>query len=276
VPLHFQVPLWKTFPRKEAKNNYPSKRGPGMSKPKNNSVKSQGGDPFTRWLVIGMVTLVVVVGAVFSLTSENKAKDAAFTALDSFQSLGAVPASVDSAAGDGIVFNPGLPTKIDIFEDFQCPVCKMFEEPIGGYLTSLITEKKAQVTYHPLSFLGNGREDDESIAASNAAYCAVDEDKFLDFHKALMDVQSQVENSGFLNSENLITIGKKIGITSSTFADCVTNKSKLINVVAATESMNRYGVRGTPTTLINGKVWERQSPGFDLNEFRAAVEAAAK
>jgi hypothetical protein len=99
-----------------------------MSKPKKNSVKSQGGDPFTRWLVIGMVTLVVVVGAVFSLTSENKAKDAAFTALDSFQSLGAVPASVDSAAGDGIVFNPGLPTKIDIFEDFQCPVCKMFEE----------------------------------------------------------------------------------------------------------------------------------------------------
>jgi len=247
-----------------------------MSKPKNNSVKSQGGDPFTRWLVIGMVTLVVVVGAVFSLTSENKAKNAAFTALDSFQSLGTLPATVDPAEGDGIVFNQGLPTKIDIFEDFQCPVCKLFEDPIGGYLNSLVTEKKAQVTYHPLSFLGDGTKDDESIAASNAAYCAVDEDKFLDFHKALYDVQSQVENSGFLNSENLIKIGEKIGISSTSFADCVTNKSKLVNVVAATESMNRYGVRGTPTTLINGKVWERQSPGFDVNEFKAAVEAAAK
>ena len=247
-----------------------------MSKPKNNSVKSQGGDPFTRWLVIGMVTLVVVVGAVFSLTSENKAKNAAFTALDSFQSLGTQPATVDPAEGDGIVFNQGLPTKIDIFEDFQCPVCKLFEDPIGGYLNSLVTEKKAQVTYHPLSFLGDGTKDDESIAASNAAYCAVDEDKFLDFHKALYDVQSQVENSGFLNSENLIKIGEKIGISSTSFADCVTNKSKLVNVVAATESMNRYGVRGTPTTLINGKVWERQSPGFDVNEFKAAVEAAAK
>lgn len=247
-----------------------------MSKSKKNSVKSQGGDPFTRWIVIGMVTLVVVVGAVFSLSSENKAKDAAFTALNSFQSLGSIPATVDSAEGDGIVFNQGLPLKIDIFEDFQCPICKLFEEPIGGYLTSLITEKKAQVTYHPLSFLGNGTKDDESIAASNAAYCAVDEDKFLDFHKALMDVQSQVENSGFLNTENLLTIGEKIGITSTTFTDCVTNKSKLVNVVAATESMARYGVKGTPTTLINGKLWERQSPGFDVNEFKAAVEAAAK
>ena len=247
-----------------------------MSKPKKNSVKSQGGDPFTRWLVIGMVTLVVVVGAVFSLTSENKAKDAAFTALDSFQSYGTLPGKVDSAAGDGIVFNAGLPTKIDVFEDFQCPICKLFEDPIGGYLTSLITENKAQVTYHPLSFLGNGTKDDESIAASNAAYCAVDEDKFLDYHKALYDVQSQVENSGFINTENLLTIGKKIGINSTTFTDCVTNKSKLVNVVAATESMQRYGVQGTPTTLINGKLWERQSPGFDVNEFQAAVEAAAK
>ena len=104
----------------------------------------------------------------------------------------------------------------------------------------------------------------------------MDEDKFLDFHKALYDVQSQVENSGFLSSENLITIGKKIGITSSTFADCVTNRPKLVNVVAATESMDRSGVKGTPTTFINGKLWERQSPGFDVNEFKAAVEAAAK
>ena len=247
-----------------------------MSKPKKNSVKSQGGDPFTRWLVIGMVTLVVAVGAFFSLTSENKAKNAAFVALDSFQSYGKLPGTVDSTAGDGVVFNAGLATKIDVFEDFQCPICKLFEDPIGGYLTSLITEKKAQVTYHPLSFLGNGTKDDESIAASNAAYCAADEDKFLDFHKALYDVQSQVENSGFLNTENLLTIGKKIGITSTTFTDCVTNKSKLVNVVAATESMARYGVKGTPTTLINGKLWERQSPGFDVNEFKAAVEAAAK
>jgi protein-disulfide isomerase len=247
-----------------------------MSKPQKNSVKSQGGDPFTRWLVIGMVTLVVVVGAVFSLSSENKAKDAAFVALDSFQSLGTLPASVDPAEGDGIVFNQGLPTKIDIFEDFQCPVCKLFEAPIGGYLNSLVKEKKAQVTYHPLSFLGNGTKDDESIAASNAAYCAVDEAKFLDFHKALYDVQSQVENSGFLSTENLLTIGKKIGITSKSFTDCVTKKSKLVSVVAATESMQRYGVNGTPTTLINGKIWERKSPGFDLNEFKAAVEAAAK
>lgn len=245
-----------------------------MSKAKKNSVKTQSGDPFTRWLVIGMVTLVVAVGAFFSLTSENKESTVSLAALDSFSPIGEFEAAVDPAQGDGIVFNAGLPLKINVFEDFQCPSCKFFEDPIGPYLTSLITEKKAEVVYHPLSFLGNGQKDDESIAASNAAYCSVDEGKFLDFHKALYDVQSTVKNSGFLNDKNLIAIGEKVGISSQKFSDCITNKSKLVNVVASTDSMNRYGVLGTPTTLINGKVWERQSPNFDLNEFRTAVEAA--
>jgi protein-disulfide isomerase len=247
-----------------------------MSKAKKNSVKTQSGDPFTRWLVVGMVALVVAVGAFFFFTTENKESNASLIALDNFSPIGDYEAVVDPAQGDGIVFNAGLPLKINVFEDFQCPSCKFFEDPIGPYLTSLITEKKAEVVYHPLSFLGNGQKEDESIAASNAAYCAVDEGKFLDFHKALYDVQSTVQNSGFLNDKNLIAIGKKVGISSQGFSDCITNKSKLVNVAASTDSMTRYGVRGTPTTLINGKVWERQSPNFDLNEFKTAVEAAIK
>jgi protein-disulfide isomerase len=246
-----------------------------MSKAKN-SVKTQSGDPFTRWLVVGMVALVVAVGAFFFFTTENKESNASLVALDNFSPIGEFEAVVDPAQGDGIVFNAGLPLKINVFEDFQCPSCKFFEDPIGPYLTSLITEKKAEVVYHPLSFLGNGQKEDESIAASNAAYCAVDEGKFLDFHKALYDVQSTVQNSGFLNDKNLIAIGKKVGISSQGFSDCITNKSKLVNVAASTDSMTRYEVRGTPTTFINGKLWERQSPGFDLNEFKAAVEAAIK
>jgi protein-disulfide isomerase len=247
-----------------------------MSKAKKNSVKTQSGDPFTRWLVVGMVALVVAVGAFFFFTTENKESNASLVALDNFSPIGEFEAVVDPAQGDGIVFNAGLPLKINVFEDFQCPSCKFFEDPIGPYLTSLITEKKAEVVYHPLSFLGNGQKEDESIAASNAAYCAVDEGKFLDFHKALYDVQSTVQNSGFLNDKNLIAIGKKVGISSQGFSDCITNKSKLVNVAASTDSMTRYEVRGTPTTFINGKLWERQSPGFDLNEFKAAVEAAIK
>lgn len=114
-----------------------------MSKAKKNSVKAQSGDPFTRWLVVGMVALVVAVGAFFFFTTENKESNASLAALDSFTPIGEFEAAVDPAQGDGIVFNAGLPLKINVFEDFQCPICKLFEDPIGPYLTSLITEKES-------------------------------------------------------------------------------------------------------------------------------------
>jgi protein-disulfide isomerase len=110
-----------------------------MSKAKKNSVKTQSGDPFTRWLVVGMVTLVVAVGAFFFFTTENKESNASLVALDNFSPIGEFEAVVDPAQGDGIVFNAGLPLKINVFEDFQCPSCNFFEDPIGPYLTSLIT-----------------------------------------------------------------------------------------------------------------------------------------
>ena len=38
--------------------------------------------------------------------------------------------------------------------------------------------------------------------------------------------------------------------------------------------MSKFGVQGTPTVFINGKLWERTQNAFSLDEFRAAVEGA--
>jgi protein-disulfide isomerase len=37
--------------------------------------------------------------------------------------------------------------------------------------------------------------------------------------------------------------------------------------------MGKFGVQGTPTVFINGKVWKPTSGDFNLDEFRSAVEA---
>jgi protein-disulfide isomerase len=127
-----------------------------------------GKDNVTRNLVIGMVALVVAVGAIFTVVS-NKSNESA-----------ALPSSVSTADGYGITFNADLTGKpvIDIWEDFQCPICQRFEALNGKYIEELITSKSAKVIYHPLSFIGS-----ESVAMANAAACAADEDKFLGMHK---------------------------------------------------------------------------------------------
>lgn len=226
-------------------------------------------DNTTRWIVIAMVSLVVVTGVVFSLFGQSSKESASIAALDGYTLKPAVTSTIDPNNGSAITFDNGAVTTIDVWEDPQCPVCKYFADANGDYLDSLIREKKATVRYHVLSFLG-----DESVRAANASFCAADEGQYLDFHKALYSVQSELENSGFWSNETLVEIGKKIGITSTRFENCVTKGEKVDLVQANSDSMSKYGVQGTPTVFINGKLWERTQNAFVLEEFKAAVEGA--
>ena len=229
---------------------------------------AKSADNTTRWIVVAMVSLVVVTGIVFSLFSQNNKETVSLAGLDGVQLQPAVTSTIDTANGSAITFDNGAATTIDVWEDSQCPVCKLFADANGPYLESLVREKKANVRYHMLSFLG-----DESARAANAAFCAADEGQFLDFHKAIYTIQSPVENSGFWSNETLVKIGKKIGITSTTFEDCVTKGEKVDLVQANSDSMSKFGVQGTPTVFINGKKWERTQNAFIPQEFKAAVEA---
>ena len=229
---------------------------------------AKSADNTTRWIVVAMVALVVVTGIVFSLFGQSEKTTASLSGLDGIKLQPAVTSTIDTANGSAISFDNGAATTIDVWEDSQCPVCKLFADANGQYLDSLIREKKANVRYHILSFLG-----DESVRAANASFCAAAEGQYLDFHKAIYAVQSAVENSGFWSNETLVEMGKKIGITSTKFEDCVTKGSKVDLVQANSESMSKFGVQGTPTVFINGKKWERTQNAFVLDEFKAAVEA---
>ena len=229
---------------------------------------AKSADNTTRWIVIAMVALVIVTGVVFSLFSQNSKVTASLSGLDGMTLKPAITSTIDATNGSSISYENGAATTIDVWEDPQCPVCKLFADANGQYLDSLVREKKANVRYHVLSFLG-----DESVRAANASFCAADEGQFLDFHKAIYTIQSPVENSGFWSNETLVNIGKKIGITSTKFEDCVTKGSKVDLVQANYDSMSKFGVQGTPTVFINGKKWERTQNSFVLDEFKAAVEA---
>lgn len=211
----------------------------------------KGPDNVTRNLVIGMVVLVVAVGAIFSVISNRENTSAA------------LPSSVSQEDGYGIVFNgelTGVPV-IDIWEDFQCPVCARFEQTNGDYIEKLIEEKKAKVIYHTLSFLGP-----ESVLAANAAACASDENKFLGFHKAFYQ-NLPAENSGAVTTDYLVALGQGVGITSEKFKNCVANLEYQgwVNNVAASGS--EKNVNSTPTVFINGKEIRRGTSGTDLGEY---------
>jgi protein-disulfide isomerase len=202
-----------------------------------------------------MVALVVVVGAAFSYFGSKGSTTAA------------IPSSVSKDDGYGIVFNAdvaNVPT-IDIYEDFQCPVCARFAGINGITIEKAIEEKKAKVVYHVLSFLGT-----ESVLAANAAACAADEDKFLAFHKAFYANQP-AENAGAVNANFLKSIGASVGITSPKFATCVDNGGYSDWVRNVAEAGAKANVNSTPTVFVNGKEIDRNTEYFNVEAFAKAI-----
>ncbi|MFM1910424.1 MAG: hypothetical protein RLZZ545_1122 [Actinomycetota bacterium] len=216
-----------------------------------------GKDNFTRNLVIAVVVGVLLIMLVPTLLSRQT------------DSSASIPASVSADRGYGIVFNEGLTgvPVIDIYEDFQCPVCAQFEQVNGQYIESLIAEKKATVVYHTLSFLGP-----ESVSAANAAACAADEGEFLDYHRLLMINQPQ-ENSGAWSNGVLARIGQTAGIKSQKFSECINDGNYLGWVRNVAEAGSQANVNSTPTVFVNGKEIDRNGGEyFDAAKFKAAVE----
>lgn len=206
--------------------------------------------------MIGMVIFVVAVGVIFSVMGNRSTGG------------GATPSSVSKADGYGITFNGDLKGKptIDLWEDFQCPVCKQFELTNGGYIAKLINEKKAKVVYHVLSFIGP-----ESVLAANAGACAADENKFLQLHTYLYLTQG-TENTGTWSNAALITAGSTVGLTDSKFTKCVNNGAytKWVSNIA-NDGVNKK-INATPTVFVNGKELDRKTQYFDRAAFAAAVE----
>jgi len=217
---------------------------------------NNGGDKGTRNLVIIMVSFIVVVGIVFSLISNRSSTSAA------------IPASVSADDGYGIVLNPNTKPTIDVYIDYQCPVCKTFEILNGEYLNEVIAQNKAKVVYHPMTFLGP-----ESILAANAAACAADENEFVAMNLAIFQDQSANENSGKWQGDAMLNIGKSIGINSAKFEKCINDGNYVKwtgNVASASAAAN---VNGTPTVFVNGKELDRNTEYGDPIKFKAALAA---
>jgi len=217
----------------------------------------KGKDNFTRNLVIIMVVgiaLIMVIPTVISKQSSGTA---------------VVPSSVSAADGNAISFNTSatnLPV-IDIWEDFQCPVCQRFEAVNGEYLIKLIEEKKAKVNFHILSFLGQ-----ESVVAANASACAADEGQFLAFRKLLYANQPSVENSREWTTSYMKSMGVGAKITSTKFSECVANGSYGDWVQSVANDSAKKNINSTPTVFVNGKELDRNTQYFDPAAFKKAVE----
>jgi protein-disulfide isomerase len=163
--------------------------------------------------------------------------------------------------GAGIVVNPGAPASVptlDLYEDFQCPVCAAFERQFGASVNQIADQNQAKVVVHMLSFLDDNLGNDSSNRAANAAACASDAGRFMPYHGAVFAGQPAKEGQGYTDAQ-LTSFATAAGITGSaldTWQKCYDNRTHNQYVESVQTQSDMVGINGTPTIKINGRTLE--------------------
>ena len=208
--------------------------------------------------IIVAVVIVVVFAAIFVVMNRPWGSTAQATAAS-------YPVAVD-----GVVVTAGqanAPVTVDVYEDFLCPNCEIFEKAYGNEIVSALNEGKLTVRYHSIAILDSrSTPPGYSTRAANAALCAVPAGIYPTYHQKLFASQPS-EGSAGLTDAQLVQFGTELGAKGD-FAGCVTGAKNAAAVTAETNkaiadpALQTNGLFGTPTVVANGAMVDLNNTGW--------------
>ncbi|MFD5828855.1 DsbA family protein [Lentzea sp. NPDC060358] len=224
---------------------------------------SSGGSDRTKVIagiaVVAVLAIAVIGYVVFQSNSSSSTSDA--IPLAPADHTISAPAVRDGSTV--LVGKDSATVTVDVYEDFLCPICGTFEKTYGTDIKKAVEDGKVKIRYHILPMLNRlSSPEGYSTESANAALCVADDGKFNAYHAALFAKQPEEGDAGY-TKDQLIKLGKEVGVTSAGFESCVQNqtyKSQLDELMSKTSNdpvlkdaeTGRF--RGTPSVAANGKL----------------------
>lgn len=232
----------------------------------------------TMMIVAGIVAAVLVFGGlVYYIISQNQ------TSLDG--DLGAEGSPAGSLANGAIpVAESGVAgttnddaVQVDVFLDFMCPYCGLFEQTNGADLAELREAGDIQVNYRIVSILdrySNGSAYSTRAANAAATIANYEPEFFVPFVDVLFANQP-AEGTDGLSDDELAALAVGVGVSADT-AGKFTDLEFRAWVASATEQASIDGMQGTPTMAVNGEIIPQETvPYFGDGTVRAYLEQVA-
>lgn len=148
------------------------------------------------------------------------------------------------------VGDPDAPVKVEIFEDYQCPYCKQFEEASHDKLRQAAESGEAYVVYRPMAFLN-----DYSGRALNAFGVVLDVsggEVALAFHDLLFENQPS-ESGPWPSDDDLVALAVEAGAEEDQVRRGIEQLDFGQWVVNGNDAASKRGVTGTPAVFVNGE-----------------------
>jgi protein-disulfide isomerase len=149
------------------------------------------------------------------------------------------------------------PVTIELYSDFQCPVCEQFATLLEPRLRSTyIADGRVRIVYRDFAFIGP-ESVDAAVAARVAQKMGV---SFWTFHDLLYANQGAenpkaARTDGGFSRNRLADMAVSLGLDRATFLAGLADKSNTDAVSQETGQGRALGVVSTPTLVINGTVY---------------------
>lgn len=178
---------------------------------------------------------------------------------------GFAPTGIPAA---GIVLGRAdAPVKVEVYEDFQCPVCKTWGENVfPGLVRNELTAGTASLTYRGYAFIGP-----DSFVAARAAWAAERQGRFWDMWATLYANQALHENAGAFTTDRVVAMADLLGLDHERFVADLGSAEAKAAVDASSAAAVAAGITGTPSIVVNGTLVN----GTGYTAVSAAIAAAA-
>jgi len=149
------------------------------------------------------------------------------------------------------------PPKIIIYTDFQCGACGRLSSEVEPELRARYVDTgKAQIEIRLLGALG-----DDSLRAAQAALCAGDQGRFMDYQDALFqDWRDSEEDLETFSMDELVALATSLGLDAAAFRSCLESGDKESQVENNMDLAQADDVQTLPTVLIGNAKIEGYEP----------------
>ncbi|MDC0605285.1 DsbA family protein [Nitrosopumilus sp.] len=179
-------------------------------------------------IVIGMIAGLIVVMSTVDNTSSNEL---------TIEKL--------SDNGSPIMGDPNAPITILEWGDYQCTFCYKFHQNTLDVINEEFIETgKVKVIFKDFPLNGP-----DSKLASEASYCAHDQDKYWEYHDQLYENWAG-ERTGWITRESLSKFAESINLEIVEFNKCLDENKYENKINSIYEFGNEIGIDATPSFLV--------------------------
>jgi protein-disulfide isomerase len=228
--------------------------------------------------VVVVIALVVGIGVLVQSMRANR------------HSADFVAAPAGATSGFSVPYGKAsAPVTLTLYQDYRCPVCKIYEDRLGPTIVDLVNAGTLKVNYHLVKLIDSNpqRPGTGSLNSANAAMCANDAGKFADFNTLFYANQPDETTDPWADKNAVIALAKKVpGLDSPTFESCVNSgkyNSRVNEMWNHFQQVYKAYNAGTPTIILGeneakgGKRGDQTDAAFlsSAAAFKAEVQAEA-